>query len=737
MTAEIEYLFIEGSVENIVYSNSANGYTVAEIGTSTELVTVTGTMPYLAEGEIVRLAGEWTNHPSFGRQFKVAYYEKKLPASENAILKYLSSGIIKGIGPVTAKRIVEKFGTDAFDVCENHPEWLADIKGITLDKAKAIGEAFAQQFGLRSVIMFCRDYFGISTAMRMYKRWGSGAVEIVSANPYILCDEIYGVGFEKADAFAKAKGMTDDAPERISAALKYILRHNASQNGHVYIPENKLTEVCSSLLGVDKAKVENALEKCISDGSLVKQRLLDKEAVYLLQYYDAEQYTASRLYEMKKLGMIHRNIINISKAISDIEDEDGIDYAPLQKIAIRTAVESGVMVLTGGPGTGKTTIVKAILRILLQCGISVALAAPTGRSAKRLELATGCEAKTIHRMLEADLSGEKDDSFGKNEKSPLSEDYIIIDEASMIDIMLMEALLRAIKPGAQLLLIGDKDQLPAVGAGNVLCDIINSGEIPTVSLKEIYRQANESQIIVNAHAINSGDYPNLERRDADFFFMPRESPEEVNDTVTELVKYRLPHAYPDYASDVQVIIPSHKGKNGTDALNLILQRAINPPGNAKAEVKLGDRVFREGDKVMQTRNDYNIAWTDKDGIRGMGVYNGDIGYITYIDGGFEKVYVSFDGRKAEYEYPMLDELEHAYAITVHKSQGSEYPIVVLPLYDFPKRLQIRNLLYTAITRAQNILIIVGRKDVVYKMVDNYKESRRYTSLADAIAEKGF
>ncbi len=729
-----EFLIIEGTVEKIIYTNSANGYTVAEISTQSELLTATGTMPYLSEGESVNLSGEWTSHPSFGRQFNVITYEKTLPATKDSILRYLQSGVIKGIGPATALRIVEKFGDDALDVCENHPEWLTDIKGITSEKAKLIGEAFSTQSGLRSVIMFCKEFFGISTAMRMYKRWGKGAIEIVGANPYILCDEIYGVSFEKADAFAKAKGIKDDAPERISAALKFILRHNAYQNGHTYIPENKLCAVCKNLVDTSYENIKNALELCIKSGALCKVPSLDREAVYLQKYYKAEKYTAQKLFEMSTLSMIHKNVIDITKIINNLEESDDIKYAPLQIEAIHKAIESGVMVLTGGPGTGKTTIVKAVLKVLELSGISFALCAPTGRSAKRLESATGVEAMTIHRMLEADINPEREDNFGKNEKNPLSADFIIVDEASMIDILLMEALLRAIKPGAQLLIIGDKDQLPAVGAGNVLCDIINSREIPTVSLKEIYRQADESKIIVNAHLINLGEYPKLADKNSDFFFMPRESADDVNQTVTELIKYRLPKAYPNFANDIQVIIPSRKGRNGTEALNIILQEAMNPMGPAKVELKVGSRVFREGDKVMQTRNDYNIPWTDANDIQGFGVYNGDIGYICYIDKGFEKVYVQYENRKAEYDFPMIDELEHAYAITVHKSQGSEYPIVVLPLYDFPRRLQIRNLLYTAITRAQSVLIIVGKKEVVYAMVDNFKTSRRYTGLADAIAE---
>lgn len=729
-----ELLIIEGTVEKIIYSNSANGYTVAEIATQSELLTVTGTMPYLSEGESVKLVGEWTSHPSFGRQFNVTTYEKTLPATKDAILRYLQSGVIKGIGPATAIRIVEKFGDDALDVCENHPQWLTDIKGITPEKAKLIGEAFSAQSGLRSIIMFCKEFFGISTAMRMYKRWGKGAIEIVGANPYILCDEIYGVSFEKADAFAKAKGIKDDAPERICAALKFILRHNAFQNGHTYIPENKLCEVCKNLVNTSSENIKNALELCVQSGELNKVPTLDREAVYLHKYYKAEKYTAQKLFEMVSLSKIHKDIIDISKTIKEIEENDDIKYAPLQVEAIHKAVESGVMVLTGGPGTGKTTIVKAVLRVLELSGISVALCAPTGRSAKRMEAATGVEAMTVHRLLEAEINPERNDNFGKNEKNPLSQDFIIVDEASMIDILLMEALLRAIKPGAQLLIIGDKDQLPAVGAGNVLCDIINSREIPTVALKEIYRQANESKIIVNAHLINSGEYPDLCSKNSDFFFMPRDNFDDVNQTVTELIKYRLPKAYPDFANDIQVIIPSRKGKNGTEALNVILQDAMNHAGPAKVELKVGSKIFREGDKVMQTRNDYNIPWTDENDVQGFGVYNGDIGYICYIDKGFEKVYVQYENRKAEYDFPMIDELEHAYAITVHKSQGSEYPIVVLPLYDFPRRLQIRNLLYTAITRAQNVLIIVGKKEVVYGMVDNFKTSRRYTGLADAIAE---
>lgn len=738
MEEEKNYISIEGLVEHIVYSNAANGYTVAEIGTASELVTAAGIMPYLTEGENVRLTGEWVVHSSYGKQFSVQGIEKQMPSGTVAILKYLSSGIIKGIGPASAKRIVDKFGEDSLDVCQYHPEWLSDVKGISAEKAKQIGEAFAQQFGLRNVIMFCRDFFGVSAAMRMYKRWGNATVEIVSANPYLLCDEIYGIGFEKADAFAMAKGIAADAPIRICAAVKYVLRHNASQNGHTFIPKDKLCEVAAKLVGVETDAAQQAFERCVKDGSVVVRNVLQREVAYLYKYYKAESYTAQRLYELLTTAKIHKNIIDIDSKIAKIEAEDEIEYAPLQKKAVRLAVESGVMVLTGGPGTGKTTIVKAILRILSESGISTALAAPTGRSAKRLQLATGCEAKTVHRLLEADLRADgEDSSYGKNEKSPLSEDFIIVDEASMIDIILMEALLRSIKPGARLLVIGDKDQLPAVGAGNVLNDMIESGVIPTVSLKEIYRQASESEIIVNAHMINAGEYPHLDRKDSDFFFMPRESPEEVNETVTDLVKKRLPNAYGELAKDVQVIIPSRKGKNGTEALNLIMQEALNPPSGQKNEFRDGTRVFREGDKVMQIRNDYNIVWTDEHGETGSAVYNGDIGVITRVDKYEERIYVSFDGRTAVYEFPMLDELEHAFAITVHKSQGSEYPIVVLPLYDFPKRLQIRNLLYTAITRAQSILIIVGRKEVVYRMVDNYKESRRYTGLADAIAEYSF
>lgn len=729
-----DFLNLEGTVEKLIYTNSVNGYTVAEIATESELITITGTMPYLSEGESVKLTGEWTSHPSFGRQFNVTSYEKTLPATKDSILRYLQSGIIKGIGPATALRIVEKFGEDALDVCENHPSWLTDIKGITPEKAKLIGDAFSAQSGLRSIIMFCKEFFGISTAMRMYKRWGKGAIEIVGANPYILCDEIHGVSFEKADAFAKAKGVKDDAPERISAALKFILRHNAFQNGHTYIPENKLCEVCKNLVNTSSENIKYALDLCVQSGDLCKVPTLDREAIYLYRYYKAEKYTAQRLFEMASLSKMHKDIIDISKTIKEIEENDDIEYAPMQVQAIHQAVESGVMVLTGGPGTGKTTIVKAVLKVLELSGVSVALCAPTGRSAKRMEAATGVEAKTIHRLLEAEINPDRNDNFGKNERNPLSEDFIIVDEASMIDILLMEALLRAIKPGAQLLIIGDKDQLPAVGAGNVLCDIINSREIPTVALKEIYRQASESKIIVNAHSINLGEYPDLAAKNSDFFFMPRDNFDDVNQTVTELIKYRLPKAYPDFANDIQVIIPSRKGKNGTEALNVILQDAMNPQGPAKVELKVGNRIFREGDKVMQTRNDYNIPWTDENDIQGFGVYNGDIGYICYIDKGFEKVYVQYENRKAEYDFPMIDELEHAYAITVHKSQGSEYPIVILPLYDFPRRLQIRNLLYTAITRAQNILIIVGKKEVVYGMVDNFKTSRRYTGLADAIAE---
>lgn len=725
-------LSIEGSVEKIIYQNEENGYTVCEIFTpSDELFTLVGNMPYLSEGETISALGNWVNHATFGKQFKVEFYEKQLPATETAILKYLSSGAVRGIGKVTAQRIVSQFGADSFEVIEHNPQWLAEIPGISPKKAEQISASFAAQFGMRNVMMFCREYFGPTTAVRIYKKWGNGAVERIKQNPYILCGEIYGVGFEKADAIAKDLGIKKNAPERIAMGLKYVLMHNAASNGHSFLPLDKLCAVAKRLLSCEMNEIEDEAAALESRGEIVCVRHEGMKCAYLRDYYEAEKYTASKLCALDRAG---KNLgeDNVLSLISMVERESNMEYAVLQKRAICQAASNGVFILTGGPGTGKTTVVRAIIRVFDAMGLRIALAAPTGRAAKRMSQSAGEEAKTIHRLLEMEYGAEDKLRFRKNENDQLEDDVIIIDEASMLDLMLTNALLKAIKPGARLILIGDVNQLPPVGAGHVFDDIIKSDRFATVELTHIFRQAQESLIVTNAHAVNHGEYMNLESKSGDFFFLPRQDDAQTAATIAELCKKRLPKSYGlTVFEGIQVITPSRKGDAGTEMLNSALQSAINPPTRGKAEKKVRDFTLREGDKVMQIKNNYDIEW-NKNGSQGFGIFNGDIGVIKKIDLSEELITVDFEDKICEYDYTMLDELELAYAITVHKSQGSEYPIVVMPLYRYTPKLLTRNLLYTAITRAQSIVILVGNGEVAKAMVDNNRQTKRYTGLRYAL-----
>lgn len=725
-------LSIEGSVEKIIYQNEENGYTVCEIFTpSDEIFTLVGNMPYLSEGETVSALGSWVNHATFGKQFKVEFYEKQLPATETAILKYLASGAVRGIGKVTARRIVSQFGADSFEVIEHNPQWLSEIPGISPKKAEQISASFAAQFGMRNVMMFCREYFGPTTAVRIYKKWGNGAVERIKQNPYILCGEIYGVGFEKADAIAKDLGIKKNAPERIAMGLKYVLMHNAASNGHSFLPLDKLCAVAKRLLSCEMNEIEDEAAALESRGEIVCVRHEGMKCAYLRDYYEAEKYTASKLCALDRAG---KNLgeDNVLSLISMVERESNMEYAVLQKRAICQAASNGVFILTGGPGTGKTTVVRAIIRVFDAMGLRIALAAPTGRAAKRMSQSAGEEAKTIHRLLEMEYGAEDKLRFRKNENDQLEDDVIIIDEASMLDLMLTDALLKAIKPGARLILIGDVNQLPPVGAGHVFDDIIKSDRFATVELTHIFRQAQESLIVTNAHAVNHGEYMNLESKSGDFFFLPRQEDVQTAATIAELCKKRLPKSYGLTVFDgIQVITPSRKGDAGTEMLNSALQSVINPPARGKAEKKVRDFTLREGDKVMQIKNNYDIEW-NKNGTQGFGIFNGDIGVIKKIDLSEELITVDFEDKICEYDYTMLDELELAYAITVHKSQGSEYPIVIMPLYRYTPKLLTRNLLYTAITRAQSIVILVGNGEVAKAMVDNNRQTKRYTGLRYAL-----
>lgn len=726
---ENELVSIEGTVEKIIYHNDNNGYVVCELlAFSDELYTVCGEMPYLAAGETIKAMGDFITHPQFGRQFKVEYYEKQLPTNATSILKYLSSGTIKGIGPVTARHIVDKYGEDTFDVLENHPEWLSDVNGISARKAKEIGEIFKAQFGMRNVMAFCRTYFGPATSVRIYKKWGCGAIDVITRNPYILCDEINGVTFEKADAIAKSLGFGSGSEERIGAGLKFVLSHNLYQNGHVFLPEDKLTETATKLLGCTREKAEDVLSYLIAKRELVLVREPGLKCIYLPDVYDAEAYIAKKLDIMENVNH-SLDSENLLELVRKTELENDIKYEELQRRAIKEAVANSVFVLTGGPGTGKTTVVRAIIRIFSSMGMDIALAAPTGRAAKRLSEASSMEAKTIHRLLEMQFSPDESSIFIRDENNQLDEDVVIIDESSMIDVFLMSALLKALKPSARLILIGDADQLPPVGPGYVFRDIIESERFSTVVLTHIFRQAQESLIVTNAHAVNNGHYMDLSKKDADFFFLPRTDDEETASTIVSLCAKRLPKTYDmTVFNGIQIITPSKKGINGTETLNNALQKALNPPDISKRERRVRDIVLREGDKVMQIKNDYDIEWTRVGGGDGVGVFNGDIGVIEEINISAERVTVLFDDRRAYYDFSMLDELELAYAITVHKSQGSEYPIVVIPLYKYSPRLLTRNLLYTALTRAQKMVVLVGEEEVSRRMIENNRRTKRYTGL---------
>ena len=725
---------LKGTIENVVYRNENNDYTVMEIVDGEEnLVCAVGVIPMASEGEIVTLRGHWTYHKEFGKQFAFNSFDKSLPDDVDGIFKYLSSGTIKGIGPVTALKIVNRFGADSFDVIEHRPEWLADISGITKKKAAAISESFRQQSGIRGVMMFCKDYMGVGEIAKVYKAFGAGAVGLIKDNPYILCNSEAGIPFAKADAIAKSLGASLDSKNRIFSGISFVLSRAGTLSGHTCLPENEVIASTAELLEIDSRIIKENLNLLLDESELSCYIREGVNFIMTNQTAEEEDLIAKGLLRISS-SYANFGTADISSFIEKVEASLGICFAPMQRAALYASLENGVMILTGGPGTGKTTVVRAMISIFNSVGLKTVLAAPTGRAAKRMSEATGEEAKTVHRMLEMERSTDGSTRFCRNERNPLSENVIIVDEASMLDLSLTAALIRSVKRGARLILIGDSDQLPSVGAGNILSDLIGSERIKTVKLSEVFRQSKESLIITNAHRINEGESPILNCTDNDFFFVRREYEGDIADTISSLIDERLPRTYgKDIREKIQVITPSKKGSAGVEVMNRVLQQRLNPPTRFKKEKNSHGVIFREGDRVMQIANNYDIEW-EKNGVVGVGLFNGDIGVIESIDLSEESMRIRFDDKIAEYSFDMLEELDLAYAITVHKSQGSEYPVVIIPMYYCAPMLMARNLFYTAVTRAKSMVILVGRSDISSKMIENNRQIMRYTALKDKICD---
>ncbi len=729
---EHEKIRISGVVSHVTFTNKENGFTVLELESGDELVTAVGVMPELNAGELLELSGYWDFHASFGRQFKVEMCERRMPASAGDILRYLSSGGVKGIGPKTAVKVVEKFGEETFEVLENEPERLAQIKGISLEKAKEISADFKKQFAVRE-IMIALERYGMTTAecVAAFHVFGARASDIITRNPYALCSEGVGFSFSRAETIAQALPSPPEKGYRFQAGVLHVMSHNLS-NGHTCIPRDKLFAPCSELLSTNDDTVDITIDELVGSGRLVSRDINGREFLFLPYIYKAEKNAAEHIKQLLKFPPAGRPAPE--KEVDRLEKQMGIKYGKRQREAIITAVEKGMLILTGGPGTGKTTTLNGILRFFEEDGLKVALAAPTGRAAKRMSEVTGRNAKTIHRLLEVEWDKNDRPQFSRNARNPLEANAVILDELSMVDITLFSSFLEALPIGCRLIMVGDSDQLPPVGAGNVLHDLISSGEIPVVELKEVFRQAMESLIVENAHRIVKGDAPILNVSDKDFFFIQNESPFLAAKTVTDLCTARLPKAYGYSPLDnIQVICPSRMGDSGTYNLNRMLQSALNPQDTAKAEITVAGTVFREGDKVMQTRNNYNIEWTSSDS-EGTGIFNGDIGMLRKIDMRTRTVDIMFDDRKAVFPFESLQELELAYAVTVHKSQGNEFDVVVMPVAGVPPRLAYRNLLYTGVTRAKKMLVLVGSKRQVCAMAANDKKARRYSALEHFLKE---
>ena len=726
---ENELVRIEGSVSAVVFQNVENGYTVLRLKDGAgELTTVVGTVPDTQVGERLRIEGRWSNHSSYGKQLEIVTLERLMPESRIEILAYLSSHAIRGIGPKIAAKIVERFGADSLRIIETEPLRLAEISGISEARAKEIHESYQSQQGLRHLAEFLNSYrLPPELAVRVYRAYGELSMMAIQDNPYFLTEEGFGAPFSQVDAFALALGFDGADERRVDAGILFELSYN-STGGHVFVPEPQLVEAAAAFLRLDREIIREGLRRLAEQERVILDPVASLTAVYLPPYGEAERYLARRFTDMTG-GKVSLPA-NLAKTVAWIEAEQELEYAELQRQAIFSAASEKLLIVTGGPGTGKTTTLRGILDLFEQMRLKTLLAAPTGRAAKRLTELTGRDASTIHRLLEVDVSPETGDMvFVHNERNPLSCDAVIVDESSMVDLLLMYDLVRALPESARLILVGDPDQLPSVGAGNVFSDLIRSERIPTVRLTEIFRQARESLIVMNAHRVNRGELPELREKKKDFFFLQRASDEAVCQTVTELCARRLPQNMGISPEDIQVLSPTRKGETGTRALNCLLQQALNPPAPGKNEKKHGETVFRVGDRVMQIRNNYDLIW-NKVGSPGMGsgVFNGDVGTVRAIDVQAQTMTVRFDDREAVYTWDMLSQLEPAFAMTVHKSQGSEYRAVVLAAWRGTPLLLSRSILYTAITRARELLIIVGDEGVIDYMVHNDKKQKRFSGL---------